>query len=130
MEKVPDRMGSRQFTGPMPMDSRSDEPILEPELPIVDAHHHLWFVPESSVKALESQDTIAAHALAAVFRKHPRYLFDELLADLHSGHNIRATVYNEAGAMYRAEGPVELRSVGEVEFVTGVAAMAASGLFG
>ncbi len=32
--------------------------------------------------------------------------------------------------MYRADGPVELRSLGETEFVTGVAAMSASGGFG
>jgi predicted TIM-barrel fold metal-dependent hydrolase len=32
--------------------------------------------------------------------------------------------------MYRAEGPEELRSLGETEFVTGVAAMSASGGFG
>lgn len=32
--------------------------------------------------------------------------------------------------MYRAEGPAELRSIGETEFFTGVAAMSASGGFG
>jgi hypothetical protein len=32
--------------------------------------------------------------------------------------------------MYRADGPEELRSLGETEFVTGVAAMSASGGFG
>jgi hypothetical protein len=58
------------------------------------------------------------------------YLFPELMADLSSGHNIRATVFEECGSMYRAEGPAELRSIGETEFVTGVAAMSASGGFG
>ena len=42
----------------------------------------------------------------------------------------RATVFEECGSMYRADGPEELRSLGETEFVTGVAAMSASGGFG
>ena len=60
----------------------------------------------------------------------PRYLLDELLADTGSGHNVVATVFLECGAIYRADGPVELRCVGETEFVNGVAAMSASGLYG
>jgi len=82
------------------------EEIIEPELPIVDPHHHLW------------------HHDGNV------YLFPELMADLYSGHKIVATVFEECGSMYRAEGPPELRSLGETEFVTGVAAMSASGRFG
>jgi L-fuconolactonase len=82
------------------------EDILEPGLPIVDAHHHLW-----------------------VANGQP-YLLPELLADVGSGHDIRATVFAECRAMYRADGPQEWRSLGETEFVTGVSAMAASGTFG
>ena len=82
------------------------EEIIDPELPIVDPHHHLWSLPGNV------------------------YLFPELLADLSSGHNLRATVFEECHAMYRADGPEELRSLGETEFVTGVAAMSASGGFG
>jgi predicted TIM-barrel fold metal-dependent hydrolase len=63
-------------------------------------------------------------------RRHARYLFDEYLADLTSGHNIRASVFIDAHAMYRADGPEALKSVGEVEYVNGVAAMSASGAFG
>src|SRR5438874_13397580 len=85
---------------------RRKEPILEPDLPIVDPHHHLWDRPGW------------------------RYLLDELLADTKSGHNIVATVYVQARAMYRATGPEELRPVGETEFVNGVAAMSASGIYG
>lgn len=51
------------------------------------------------------------------------------MADLTIGHNIRATVYNDARAMYRASGPEAMKSVGEIEFANGVAAMAASGAF-
>ncbi|MES2509726.1 MAG: amidohydrolase family protein [Pseudomonadota bacterium] len=84
------------------------EAALEPELPIIDAHHHLW-----DVKAAAN-----------------RYLLDDLLADIGQGHNIRATVYVEAHAMYRSTGPQHMRPVGEVEFANGNAAMAASGVYG
>src|SRR5262245_13044644 len=57
-------------------------------------------------------------------------LLDELLADTNSGHNIIATVFVQARAMVRAEGPVEMQPVGETEFVNGVAAMSASGIYG
>jgi L-fuconolactonase len=85
---------------------RRKEPILEPDLPIIDPHHHLWDRPGW------------------------RYLLDELSADTASGHNIVATVFVQARAMTRAAGPVEMRPVGETEFVNGVAAMSASGIYG
>ena len=47
------------------------EDILEPDLPIVDPHHHLWDM------------------------RNRRYLLDELLEDINSGHNIVATVFLE-----------------------------------
>ena len=53
-----------------------------------------------------------------------------LLADLASGHNVVATVFVECRSMYRADGPEALRPVGETEFVNGVAAMSASGIYG
>lgn len=82
------------------------EEVLEPELPIVDSHHHFWDLARG------------------------RYLFDELLADLSVGHKIVKTVFEECHAMYRATGPEEMRPVGEVEFVRGIAAMSASGNYG
>jgi len=82
------------------------EPILEPELPIVDPHHHLWL------------------------RGGHTYLLDELLADLGSGHNVVATVFEECRSMYRADGPPEMRPIGETEFVAGIAAMSDSGNYG
>jgi hypothetical protein len=57
------------------------------------------------------------------------HLPDELLADLTLGHNVRATVFVDCQSMYRADGPVPMRPVGEVEFVNGVAAMFASGTY-
>ena len=59
-----------------------------------------------------------------------RYLLDDLLADTNSGHNILATVFVQARAMLRADGPEEMKPLGETEFVNGVAAMTASGIYG
>jgi len=108
----------------------SAEPIIDPDLPIVDAHHHVWLLPEVGLSAMESGNCIYGSAFAPIFRRHARYLFDELMADLKSGHNVRASVFVDAHAMYRAKGPEAMKSVGEVEFVSGLAAMAESGLFG
>jgi predicted TIM-barrel fold metal-dependent hydrolase len=102
------------------------EQILEPDLPIVDPHHHLWDRPTAILQNLPPSE----HGFMDIIRNTPRYLFDELLKDLNSGHNIRGTIYMECGAMYRADGPAELKCVGETEFVNGVAAMSASGIYG
>jgi predicted TIM-barrel fold metal-dependent hydrolase len=102
------------------------EPILEPDLPILDPHHHLWDRPKEVLKNLPPIE----HGFMDIIREVPRYLLDELLADLKSGHNVKGTIYMECGAMYRADGPELLRSVGETEFVNGIAAMTASGLYG
>ncbi len=108
------------------MGARSGEAILEPDLPIVDPHHHLWDRGIGRILA----ETPRPHGFHDILRLSPRYLLDELMADLHNGHNVRATVYMECGAFYRAEGPAPMRPVGEMEFVNGVAAMSASGLYG
>ena len=102
------------------------EAILEPDLPIVDPHHHLWDRPTEILRNLPPSE----HGFMDIIRNTPRYLVDELLKDLKSGHNIRGTVYMECGAMYRADGPDALKCVGETEFVGGVAAMTASGIYG
>ncbi len=57
-------------------------------------------------------------------------MFEEFLRDVHSGHNIRSTVFVQCYSMYRRARQRELRSLGETEFANGVAAMAASGLYG
>lgn len=106
------------------------EPILDPGLPIVDAHHHLWLLPEPALKRLEEQTNISAIRFAPTRRRHARYLLDEFMLDLTSGHNVRASVYVESRVMYRQSGPEPMRSLGEVEFANGVAAMAASGIYG
>ena len=83
-----------------------DEPILEPELPIVDSHHHLFDRPEL------------------------RYLLDEYLADANAGHRIVASVYLETLAFARQDNREVMRPLGEVEFANGIAAMSASGRYG
>lgn len=82
------------------------ETIIDPQRPIVDAHHHLWE------------------------RGGRRYLIQDIAADIATGHNVVATVYVEAHSMYRATGLQDYRPVGEVEFANGVAAMSASGGYG
>ena len=87
------------------------EEALEPEIPICDPHHHFWeHRPEPA--------------------DYQRYLLPELAADLNTGHSIRSTVFVEARSSYRPDGPEELRSVGEVEFVQSLADAAATGQYG
>jgi predicted TIM-barrel fold metal-dependent hydrolase len=81
--------------------ARRTEVILEPDLPIIDPHHHLWDRPGWC------------------------YLLDDLLADTNSGHNIVATVFVQCRAMYRTTGPEEMKPVGETEFVNSIATSAA-----
>ncbi len=82
------------------------EDVLEPDLPIIDPHHHLWD------------------------RDGNRYLMEEILDDVSSGHNVRSTVFMECRAMYRQGGDPEMAPLGETEFVNGIAAMSASGAYG
>lgn len=82
------------------------ESALEPDLPIIDSHHHLW-------------DS-----------RWGTYMLPDYLADLSGGHNFVATVYVEAGAMYRARGEERFRAIGEIEFARGVGAMSDSGCYG
>ena len=102
------------------------EAILEPDLPIIDPHHHLWDRTQGNTGDLPPP----RHGFEAMLRMVPHYLFDELLADMTRGHNVIGTVYMECGSMYRADAAPAFRPVGETEFVNGVAAMAASGLYG
>ncbi len=81
---------------------KTQEEILEPELPIVDPHHHLWGAPR------------------------PQYLFDEVSADANSGHKVVATVYVDCTEQYRSDGPERLRPVGETEFALSIARQSAN----
>jgi predicted TIM-barrel fold metal-dependent hydrolase len=86
---------------------RPAEPALEPDLPIIDPHHHFWDTPARGL-----------------------YFLPELMKDIISGHNIVSTVFLECHAMFCASGPEQLKPVGEIEFVRGLAAQAASGQYG
>ena len=89
----------------------TQEETLEPDIPICDPHHHFWDFRTQRIP-------------------YQRYLLHELADDVNSGHNVKSTVFIEARSMYRTDGPEEMRPVGEVEFVQGLAAASASGLYG
>ncbi len=92
------------------------EDVLEPDLPIIDPHHHLW--------------DLRGGRNALGFRQEV-YLCEEISRDIaDSGHNVIQTVFAQCGAFYRADGPEEMRPVGETEFVHGIAAMSRSGVYG
>ena len=84
-----------------------DETIVDPDIPIIDAHIHLF----------DGRPT-------------PRYMLQEYLDDVRSGHRIIASVYVETNAFVRTRGPELMRPLGEVEFANGVGAMADSGVYG
>jgi predicted TIM-barrel fold metal-dependent hydrolase len=75
------------------------EEAIDPDRPIIDPHHHLWVARGD----------------------WGPYLLGQLWADTGGGHNIQKTVFIECRASYRADGPEHLRSVGEAEFVAGIA---------
>ena len=81
------------------------EAPIDPAFPIIDPHHHVW-------------------------DRESRYLLEELADDVYSGHNVVSTVFLQCGSMYRAGGDSAFAPIGETEFVNGIAAMAASGLYG
>ena len=91
------------------------ETAIEPELPIIDPHHHLWDLRKNNQMG---------------FRQEV-YLCEEISRDISdSGHNVVQTVFAQCGAFYRADGPEEMQCIGETEFVNGIAAMSRSGLYG
>ncbi|WP_421993749.1 amidohydrolase family protein [Roseococcus sp.] len=77
--------------------AKIQEPILEPALPIIDPHHHIWD------------------------RGGETYLLPELLADTATGHDIRATVFIQCASMYDEDAEPARRSLGETRFMTELA---------
>jgi len=82
--------------------SRSaSEPALEPGLPIVDPHHHLFGTASDKLY----------------------YRREDMERDLASGHKIVGTMYVAAyGPGWRTSGPEAMRSVGEVERIVSLSA--------
>ena len=94
------------------------EEIIEPSLPIVDPHHHLW--------DLRTYDDEILRAF-----QHKVYLCEEITDEIRfSGHNVVQTVFAQCDAFYRASGEEALKCVGETEFVNGISAMSRSGRYG
>jgi L-fuconolactonase len=80
-----------------------NEPVVDPERPIVDAHHHLW------------------RGYGVPVPWQPDYWIDDFASDLDSGHRIIATVYVECGYGYRQGGNPALAPAGEIETLDGFA---------
>ncbi|MFH1381924.1 MAG: amidohydrolase family protein [Chloroflexota bacterium] len=86
------------------LNTYSEEP-LDLATPLCDPHHHLWDHPDS------------------------HYMPEDLVKDI-DGHNVVKTVFVECGAIYRHEGPREMKPVGETEFVQAIAGQGARGPHG
>ena len=75
------------------LEQETPETVIEPQLPIVDPHHHLWDLRKYTTNP-------HARFLQKV------YLCDEFSNDIHEGgHNIVQTVFAECHAFFRANGP-------------------------
>jgi predicted TIM-barrel fold metal-dependent hydrolase len=75
-----------------------DEAAIEPDLPIIDAHHHLWLEPP--------------------FPQFQPFMIADLAAErARSGHNIPATVHIDCQTGYLKDGPPEMRTVGETRTI-------------
>jgi predicted TIM-barrel fold metal-dependent hydrolase len=104
--------------------AQTREEALEPDLEIVDCHHHLWDYRQ-----------LMGYNLLGIF-KQQYYLADELVNDIvGAGHNVTRTVYVEAHAFHGKDGPdpettAKLAPLGEIFFAQGVAAQFASGQYG
>jgi predicted TIM-barrel fold metal-dependent hydrolase len=100
------------------LSQEAPEEVLEPDLPIVDPHHHLW-----DIRSFTMQPHMGFEQKV--------YLCEEISNDItESGHNIVQTVFAQCGAFYRAAGPESMKCVGETEFVHGIVAMSNSGIYG
>jgi L-fuconolactonase len=102
----------RASTSPNNLQVRPDwlahtrEEAIEPELGVIDTHHHLYVRPGI------------------------RYLLDEYLSDLNTGHKVKASVFVQARSMLPDHAASDQPHVAETEFANGVGAMSASGAFG
>lgn len=82
--------------------ARHVEEAIDPDLPIIDAHHHCYAVPPKPI--------------------FPSYPVDALLADkTGTGHNIVATVYVDSQITFRSDGPEHLRTVGGTDHAEAIA---------
>lgn len=75
------------------------EEAFQPELPIIDPHHHLW--------------DVLTNPLATW------YTLPELLNDLAGGHQVLGTVYAECTSHWYPDGDEYFRPVGETSWIAG-----------
>ncbi|MGA8466180.1 MAG: hypothetical protein WB688_18595, partial [Trebonia sp.] len=66
------------------------ETAIGPDIPIVEAHHHMW--------------------------PSDRYNRADLERDISQGHRVIKTVFIDCSASYRTDGPDYLKPVGETEW--------------
>ena len=85
-----------------------EEEIIDPDLKIVDPHHHLWPAPSRS-EGVPPEN---------------RYLLKDLWKDTDSGHNLVKTVFIECGQGFFETGLKAMKPVGETKFVCEVAEQA------
>jgi L-fuconolactonase len=78
------------------------EEAIEPSLPIVDAHHHVW--RDAALDPYEHWDA--------------EWLYRDKAG---SGHNIVATIFVDSHTAYRTDGPETMRVLGETEYAESVA---------
>ena len=92
------------------------EDAIEPELEIVDPHHHAWDMRE-----------LNGYNLFGLF-KQQYYMTDELIEDfVFGGHRITHSVYIEAHSFVSKDVDPLMAPLGEVEMAQGIAAQFASG---
>ena len=84
--------------------AQSSEPVLDPDQPIIDAHHHLW------------------HGFGKPVPWQPDYWHAEHGKDIASGHNIVATVFVECGYNYDTGAPAGFGPIGETRTIDAYAA--------
>ena len=82
------KMAQEQHARRLKWLSQHKEEILEPDLPIIDAHHHLWV------------------------RAGNRYYLEDFLAEAQTGHNIKASVFVECGSFYRKNASALMAPIG------------------
>ena len=112
------------------------EEVLEPALPICDPHHHLWD-RERKVPGRAGRVATAAELPVGFVNffgemspeYNQRFLFDELLALMLSGHNVVSTVYAQCGRFYSADSADAFAPVGETAVVRGIQGRFESGLY-
>jgi len=89
------------------------EEVLEPELAIVDPHHHLWD---------RRRDACKYRSIV--------YGLEQILEDMYDGHNIVATVFCQSKWCGATDAEEHMRFVNEVEFCQGVSSLCHAALYG